>query len=306
MLAFALRRSLLAGVTLLGATLAVFCLVNLAGDPVRIMLAETGATPEDVARFKSELGYDRPLAEQFVGFVRRALRGDLGMSLRFRQPALDLVMERLPATIELATAAMGIAVAVGVSLGIVAAVWRGSLVDRLATTVALVGQSVPLFWLGISLILVFAVMLRWVPATGRGTWAQLVLPAATLATFSMARIARLTRSSLLEVLRLDYVRTARAKGLAEPWVVHRHAVRNAMLPVMTLIALQFGALLGGAIVTEAVFAWPGLGQLALQAVLTRDLPLVQAVVVVTGALFIALNTIVDLLYGCLDPRISVR
>jgi ABC-type dipeptide/oligopeptide/nickel transport system permease component len=228
------------------------------------------------------------------------------MSLRFRQPALDLVMERLPATIELATAAMGIAVAVGVSLGIVAAVWRGSLVDRLATTVALVGQSVPLFWLGISLILVFAVMLRWVPATGRGTWAQLVLPAATLATFSMARIARLTRSSLLEVLRLDYVRTARAKGLAEPWVVHRHAVRNAMLPVMTLIALQFGALLGGAIVTEAVFAWPGLGQLALQAVLTRDLPLVQAVVVVTGALFIALNTIVDLLYGCLDPRISVR
>jgi ABC-type dipeptide/oligopeptide/nickel transport system permease component len=306
MFGFALRRSLLAILTLLGATLAVFCLVNLAGDPVRIMLAETGATPEDVEQFKREFGYDRPLPQQFVGFVWRALRGDLGMSLRFRQPTLDLVLERLPATIELAAAAMGIAVVVGVSLGVAAAVWRGTLVDRLATAAALVGQSIPLFWLGISLILVFAVMLRWVPASGRGTWGQLTLPATTLATFPLARIARLTRSSLLEVLRLDYVRTARAKGLAEIWVVQRHAVRNAMLPVMTLIALQFGALLGGAMVTEAVFAWPGVGQLALQAVLTRDLPLVQAVVVVTGALFVGLNTAVDFLYGYLDPRISVR
>lgn len=306
MLWFAARRCALGLATLFGVALLAFVLVHLSGDPINVMLEGTIATEEYVASLRKEFGYDQPLPVQFLRFIEGAVRGDVGTSLRFRQPAMDLVLERLPATIELAVAAMAVALLVAVPLGISAAVHRGTLADRACMLVTLLGMSIPLFWLGISLILLLAVKLRWLPAAGRGTLDQLILPAITLATYPMGRIARITRSSLLEVLGLDYVRTARSKGLSERLVIYNHAFRNAMLPVITLVALQFGNLLGGAIVTEAIFSWPGVGQLALQAASTRDLPLVQASVLVTGAIFIVINSVVDLLYGYLDPRIRLE
>jgi ABC-type dipeptide/oligopeptide/nickel transport system permease component len=303
---FAARRCALGLATLFGVALLAFVLVHLSGDPINVMLEGTIATEEYVASLRKEFGYDQPLPVQFLRFIQGAVRGDVGISLRFRQPAMDLVLERLPATIELAVAAMTVALLVAVPLGISAAIRRGTLVDRACMLVTLLGMSIPLFWLGISLILLLAVKLRWLPAAGRGTLDQLILPAITLATYPMGRIARITRSSMLEVLGLDYVRTARSKGLSERLVIYSHALRNAMLPVITLVALQFGNLLGGAIVTEAIFSWPGVGQLALQAASTRDLPLVQASVLVTGTIFIVINSVVDLLYGYLDPRIRLE
>jgi len=303
---FAARRCAFGLATLFGVALLVFVLVHLSGDPINVMLEGTIATEEYAESLRKEFGYDQPLPVQFLRFITGAVRGDVGISLRFRQPAMDLILERLPATIELAVAAMAVAILVAVPLGILAAIRRGTLVDRVCMLVTLLGLSIPLFWLGISLILLLAVKLRWLPAAGRGTLDQLILPAITLATYPMGRIARITRSSMLEVLRLDYVRTARSKGLPETLVIYSHALRNAMLPVITLVALQFGNLLGGAIVTEAIFSWPGIGQLALQAASTRDLPLVQAAVLVTGTIFIVINSVVDVLYGYLDPRIRVE
>jgi peptide/nickel transport system permease protein len=297
------RRLANAALTLLGVSLAVFLLLRaIPGDPARMMLPE-GTPEEDVARLRVLLGLDRPLPVQYLLFLRDAARGDFGESIQHQAPAIALVGERLPATVELSLAALALALGVAIPAGIVAAVYRQTAYDHLATLAALAGQSIPHFWLGIMLILGFSVQLGWLPTSGRDGPGHLVLPTITLAAFMMALFARLTRSGMLEVLRADYVRTARAKGAREERVVIGHALKNAAIPLVTVVGLQFGALLGGAVVTETVFAWPGVGKLVIDAIHRRDYPVVQAVLLVSAALFIAINLLVDLAYAALDPRI---
>lgn len=304
MTVFIIRRFLLTMVMLFLVGLTVFMLGHLTGDPVRLMVPEQ-ATEADIERLRHALGLDQPLPIQFLDFVGRALQGDLGTSLRYRQPALQLVMERMPATAELSAAAMLIALVVAIPAGIISATRRGSWIDALTSVVSVVGQSLPAFWIGIMLIIVFAVQLRLLPAAGRGDPGSLVLPAITLGLWPMARIARVFRSSILEVLHEDYVRTAYAKGLRERVVLSRHVLRNASIPVVTVTALTFGSLLGGTIITESVFAWPGVGRLALEAINNRDFPLMQATVFVVAAIFVVINFALDLVYVWLDPRIRL-
>ena len=288
--------------TLLGVTLVVFLLVRVSGDPTQLLLPET-ATPEDRALFRRQHGLDQPIAVQYVRYLGNLVRGDLGRSLVDQQPALDVVWERLPATVELALAAMLIAVLVGIPVGVLSAVKRGSVLDRLAMLGALTGQSMATFWVGILLILIFAVQLRWLPVSGRDGVRHLVLPALTLSLYMMPLLARMTRSSMLEVWRQDFVRTARAKGLRELTVILRHSLRAALIPVVTVLGLQFGGALAGAIVTESVFAWPGVGSFVLDAIYKRDYPVVQAVVLVVATVYMLTNLLVDVLYVVLDPRI---
>jgi peptide/nickel transport system permease protein len=296
------RRLLQVMPTLLGVTLVVFLLIRVSGDPTQLLLAET-ATPEDRALFRKQHGLDRPLPIQYAQYIGNLLRGDLGRSLVDERPALGVVLQRLPATVELALAAMLIAVLVGVPVGIVSAVRRGSMLDRLAMLGALTGQSMATFWVGIILILIFSVQLRWFPVSGRDGLAHLILPALTLSLYMMPLLARMTRSSMLEVWRQDFVRTARAKGLRESAVILRHSLRAALIPVVTVLGLQFGGALAGAIVTESVFAWPGVGTFVLDAIYKRDYPVVQAAVLVVATVYILTNLAVDLLYVVLDPRI---
>jgi peptide/nickel transport system permease protein len=263
-------------------------------------------TPEQIAQFRHDMGFDRPWIVQYGEFLWRAAQGDFGVSLRQHQPTFMLIMERMPATLELTVAALAISTVLALPIGIISAARRNSLGDHLGMLLALVGQSVPVFWLGLMLILVFGVQLRLLPVAGRGGWDSLILPAVSLATFSLARNARIIRSSLLEVLGQDYVRTARAKGLVERAVLYRHALRNALIPVVTLIGLEFGTLRGGAVITETIFAWPGVGRLTVQAIFARDLPLVQTAVTVLATIFVLLNLAVDLLYTYLDPRIRLE
>jgi len=286
----------------LGVVTLVFVALRLSGDPAATMLPGD-ATVDELAALRRTLGLDRPLHLQYVAFLGSAVRGDFGESFRHQQPAFGLVLERLPATLELAFAALVLAIVVALPLGILAAVYRGRVADVLAMSFAVVGQATPYFWMGIMLILVVSVELGWLPTSGRGGWQHLILPAVTLGTHFAASLARLTRTSLLEVLGQNFVTTARAKGLAEGSVILRHALKNAAVPVVTLIGLQFGTLLGGAVVTETIFAWPGVGRLAVQSIFVRDYPVVQAGVLVLALSFVALNLLVDLLYGALDPRI---
>lgn len=279
-----------------------FLLTHLSGDPAALLLPPS-ATLADIAVFREQSGLDRPLLVQYLDFLSHAARGDFGRSIRHGEPALQLVLERLPATVELSAAALLLALVVAVPLGVVAAVRRGSAFDQLGLLLSLVGQAFPVFWLGIVLILVFAEDLRWLPASGRGDLAHLALPAVALAAYTVAMVARLLRSSLIDVLSADYVRTARGKGLAERAVLVGHALKNAALPVVTVIGLQVGTLLGGAVVTEEVFAYPGMGRLALQAIANRDFTVVQAFVVVMAILITTVNLLVDLLYSWLDPRV---
>jgi ABC-type dipeptide/oligopeptide/nickel transport system permease component len=283
----------------------VFVVMRLSGDPVPLLLPPD-APRSEYARVAKELGTDRPLPVQYGVFLGNAVRGDFGRSIHFRQPAADVVVGYLPATAELGLTAFALALLVAIPIGIVSAVRRNSLVDQVTMAIALVGQSAPTFFVGILLILVLSLKAGWLPTSGRGDWTHLVLPALTLGAFAMASIARLTRSALLEVLRADYVRTARAKGLRERGVVIKHALRNAAIPIVTITALQFGTLLGGAVVTETVFAWPGIGRLAIQSIYNRDYPVVQCVVFLSALLFIVINLTVELLYGLLDPRIRPR
>jgi ABC-type dipeptide/oligopeptide/nickel transport system permease component len=259
-----------------------------------------------VQQTRHEMGFDRPLYEQYLIYLSDLVQGNLGTSIRFQQPVLDLVLQRIPATVELALASMAWATMFAVPLGVVAAVRRHSRWDTGAMLGSLLGQSVPTFWLGILLILVFAVQLRLLPTSGRGTWQQLILPSITLGAYMMALITRLTRSGMLEVLGEDYVRTARAKGLLERVVLLRHALRNALVPVVTVLGMQVGALLGGAIITEAVFAWPGIGTLTINAIYMRDYPIVQATVLISAAAFVGINFLLDLTYQYLDPRIRLE
>lgn len=298
------RRLLQAGLVLIGVSLLVFLVLRLSGDPAALMLPQD-ARPEDIARFRESLGLNDPIPVQYARFAGDAISGDFGNSLRFGTPALPIVVERLPATFQLAVVALAISVATAIPLGVIAAIKRNSLIDRLIIGLMLIGQAIPVFWLGILLILIFAVNLRLLPAFGYGNWQNLVLPALTLALYSMARIARLTRSSMIDVLQNDYVRTARAKGLTETTVVARHTLRNAALPIVTLIALEFGVLLGGAVITETIFAWPGVGRLAVQSILARDFPLVQAIVLVIAFFLVLINLLTDLCYVVLDPRIRL-
>ena len=284
-----------------GVVTLVFVALRMSGDPAATMLPGD-ASVDELRDLRRALGLDQPLHVQYLRFLVSAVTGDFGSSLRHQEPAMMLVMERLPATLELAFAALLLSVVVGVPLGILAALHRGRIADMLAMAFAVVGQATPYFWMGIMLILIFAVELQWVPTSGRGGFERLILPAITLGTHFMAVLARLTRTSMLEVLGQNYVTTARAKGLTERVVVLVHALKNAAVPVVTLIGLQFGTLLGGAVVTETIFAWPGVGRLAVQSIFVRDYPVVQAGVFVLALSFVTINLLVDLLYGWLDPR----
>ena len=283
----------------------VFVVMRLSGDPVPLLLPPD-APRSEVARVRTELGLDRSLPVQYAVFLDRAVRGDFGRSIHFREPAMRVVSAYLPATLELGLAAFALAAFVAVPIGILSAVKRNSLLDHATMSFALVGQAAPTFFLGILFILLISLKAGLVPTSGRGTWAHLVLPALTLGAFAMASIARLTRSAMLEALGADYVRTARAKGLSEMLVVAKHTLRNAALPVVTITGLQFGTLLGGAVVTETVFAWPGIGRLAIQSIYNRDYPVVQASVFLSALMFIALNFVIDVVYGFLDPRVRTR
>jgi ABC-type dipeptide/oligopeptide/nickel transport system permease component len=300
---YILSRLAQSGLTLLGVSVLVFVILRvLPGDPARMLLPD-GAPESAVAELNRQLGLREPLIVQYGLFLRSVARGDFGQSFQYRAPALRVVLERLPATVQLTLAAMLVTIAVGVSLGIFTAVRRGTRYDVAGTIVAVLGQSLPNFWLGIMLILLFGVALRWLPTSGFAGWTSLVLPAITLAAFPTALVARLTRSSMLEILNRDYIRTGRAKGLAEQRVVLRHALRNAAIPVLTVIGLQIGALLGGAVITESVFAWPGMGKLIVDAIFFRDFPVVQTVLILSATVFVAINLLVDLLYTVIDPRI---
>jgi len=284
---------------------AVFGMVRLSGDPV-LLFMPMDIQAKDVEEYRRRLGFNDPLVIQYARFMKNAVRGDFGESLRYRRDALGLVLERLPATLLLAGIAMLLTLTVAVPLGIVTAVRRDGALDHAGTVVTVLGQAVPGFWLGLVLIYVFAVHLRWLPTGGIGGLAHLVLPSIVLAAFYAARVARLTRSAVLETLGEDYVLTARAKGLAERRVIGKHALRNSAIPIVTLAGLEAGQLLGGAVVTETIFAWPGLGRLTVQALLNRDFPVVMAAVSFTSIAYTLMNLVVDLLYGWLDPRVRSK
>lgn len=299
-----IRRILMAIPTLLGVSLITFLLVRVSGDPARFVLGDT-ATPEALASFRERHGLDQPLLVQFVNYNLRALRGDFGESVRYNEPALDLLLERFGATLELGLAAYAVSVIVGVSAGTVAAIRAGRISDRLIRAAVLLLQSIPGFYLGILLIIFVAVGLGWLPTGGRGGLEHLILPAITLGTVFAATIVRFTRSSMLDVLNQDYVRTARAKGLSEQRVVIRHVLKNALVPLMTVLALQSAILFSGAVVTETVFSWPGIGRLVVSAIQSRDYPVVQGTVLLLTTCVVTINIVVDILYGVVDPRIKL-
>jgi len=302
MLGYALGRIPQLCVALVGVSAVAFLLVHLSGDPAQLMLPSE-ASELQIRAFRHAMGFDRPLPAQFVDFLLRAARGDFGQSLRYQQPALTLVLARLPATGDLALAAMAVAVGVALPAGITSARRRDTVWDVLATSGALTGQSMPVFWIGIVLILLFSVHWHLLPTSGSGSLAHLVLPAVTLGLYSTGRLTRMVRSSVLEVVTQDYVRTARAKGISERAVLGAHILRNAWLPVLTLLGVELASLLGGAVITETVFAWPGMGRLVVNAIYTRDYPVVQAAVFVIATIFVLLNLVIDLSYAVLDPRI---
>jgi peptide/nickel transport system permease protein len=284
---------------------AVFAMTRLAGDPV-LLFMPMDIQAKDVNEWRQRLGFDDPVVVQYARFIGGALRGDFGESLRYRRDALGLVLERLPATLQLAASALALTLVVAVPLGVVTAVRRDSWLDHLGTVATVLGQAVPGFWLGLMLIYFFAVHLRWLPTGGIGGLAHLVMPSLVLAAFFAARVARLTRSAVLDVLKEDYIQTARAKGLGEVGVVGKHTLRNSAIPIVTLVGLEAGQLIGGAIITETIFAWPGLGRLTVQALLNRDFPVVLAAVSFTSVVYTLLNLLVDLAYGWLDPRVRIR
>jgi ABC-type dipeptide/oligopeptide/nickel transport system permease component len=286
-----------------GISTIVFVVLRLSGDPV-LLLVPQDTPPEVIDSMRRSLGYDAPLPEQYVRFLGRLVRLEFGESLSFNQPALGVVFDRFPATLKLAGASILFTLVTGIPLGILAAIHRNSLIDRIGLVIALLGTSAPTFWVGILLILLFSVRWRIFPSIGDQGLESLVLPAVTLGIFSTAKISRLTRSALLEVLGSDYLRTARAKGLRERVVLLRHATPNTLIALLTVISLEFALLLGGAVITETVFAWPGMGRLAIQAIGARDYPLVQAIVFVFATLVLLVNLAVDLLYPLLDPRLK--
>ena len=302
MLAFAIRRLLRALITLWIVVTAVFFGLRLSGDPVVVMLGpEAPAAAYDAMR--ERLGLNEPLPVQYAKYLELVLQGDFGDSLREHRSAVRIVIERVPATLQLAAASLSLAVLIGIPLGVMAALYRGSLIDRGLMLIAFLGQSVPTFVFGITLILLFSLWLRVLPSGGKGSLEQLLMPAVTLSLFGISSLARLTRSSMLDVMQQDFVRTARAKGLREARIVVTHVLRNAAIPVMTVFGLQIGLAISGAVVTETVFSWPGMGRLFAGAVTARDYPVIQFFIPLTAAVLVGVNLIVDLLYGVVDPRI---
>jgi len=300
-----IQRLLLAVLVVFGVSIVTFFLTFLSGDPAALMLS-ADASAEQVAQFRHDWGFDDPIIVQYGRFLGRALQGDMGMSLRHGTPALPLIADRLPATFQLTLTAMAMAIFAAIPLGVISATHRGSAIDLVTMTVALVGQAIPAFWLAIMGILFFSVSLGWLPTSGRGTLLHVIMLDSVLAIGLTALLTRLTRSTMLEVLSEDYVRTARAKGLRAWAVLSRHALRNALIPLVTVIGLQFGYILGGAVVIETVFTWPGVGLFTIQAITNRDYPVVQAAVLILSTAVVLINLLVDLLYGLLDPRIRVR
>ena len=306
MLTYVGRRILAIVPVLFGVTLAVFSMLFLVpGDPVKIMLAEFVTTPEQIAQMRAQLHLDEPVLKQYGRFVANALRGDLGISIRSRRPVAAEITENIGSTGQLALASMLVAIGLGVPLGLLAALGRNSWLDVAAMVVALLGVAMPSFWLGLLLIFVFSLHLGWLPATGGGDLLHLVMPSVALGMIAAAIIARLTRSSMLEVLGQDYVRTARAKGLGGWSVIVRHALRNALIPVVTVFGLQFGNLLAGAVIVETVFSRPGLGRLIVGGILAKDFPLVQGTVLFVAATYVLINVVVDVAYAYVDPRIRI-
>ena len=290
-------------IVVLGVYTALFLLLRLTGDPALLYVSED-AGPAQIQRVREQLGLADPLPVQYLRFLGRAAVGDFGVSLRYNQPALPLVLAAVPATLELTAAALLLSAVVGVPVGILSATRRNSMADRLSLVASLVGQCVPTFWLGIILILVLALGLGVLPPSGRGTLAHVVMPALTLGAYSTARVARLTRSSVLEVLNQDFVRTAHAKGLAQRVVILRHVLKNAALPIVTILGLSVSTLLGGAVITETIFDWPGIDRLMVQAVFVRDYPIVQGTAFLIAAMVTAVTFVTDALYAWLDPRIT--
>lgn len=301
---FVIRRLLRTLVVVWGVVTVVFIIIRLSGDPIALMVAPE-TPPAEIDRIRDRMGLNDPLPVQYGVYIRNIIQGDFGTSLRFREGALGVVVERIPVTLKIALAAFAVAVVVAVPVGVLSAMRPNTLIDQVAMVLALIGQAVPTFFLGIVLILVFAVRLRWFPTAGIEVPLGYVLPALTLGAFAMASITRLTRAAMLEVLNQDYVRTARAKGLNPTIVINRHALRNALVPVITIMGLQFGGLLGGSVVTETVFSLPGMGRLIIQAISNRDYPVVQAGVFLIALAFVLVNLVVDLLYAVLDPRIRL-
>lgn len=321
---YILRRIFQSTIVIFGVTLISFLALHMAGDPTYLYVGER-ASDEEIQRTREALGFDKPLHIQYLRFLGGLAQGDVGKSLTYRQPAMSVVLERLPATIELTLFAMLIAISFAIPFGIIAAIKRGTPIDGGMMTLAMFGQSIPSFWFGIMLILFVGLGLRWLPISGhvaiiqpllegnfREAWTNfpqavryLLMPAVTISLFSLSRNSRLVRSSMLEVLSQDYVRTARSKGLKENTVIRRHALRNAWMPVVTMVGLEFGFLLSGVVVVETVFSWPGVGRLVFNAINQRDIPLVQAAVILFSLLFVGLNLIVDLLYARLDPRVRL-
>ena len=303
MLRYIIKRLLYTLPVLLGISLLLFFMLRmLPGDPAQVLAGQM-ASPEEVEMIRHQLGLDQPVLLQYVHFLNRLAHFDLGRSARTQNPVIQEIWARLPNTLVLAVLAITLACLLGIPAGVLSAVKPYSWLDYLMTSAALFGISMPVFWLGLMLVLVFSVNLQWLPAGGTGTWKHLVLPSFTLAMFVVAFIARMTRSTMLEILSQDYTTTARSKGLTEKVVVAKHALKNAMIPIVTVIGLQFGMLLGGAVLTETVFAWPGLGRLIVDSILARDYAVTQGAILIFGLLYVMVNLAVDLLYALLDPRI---
>ena len=303
MLQYVIKRLFSIIPVLIGISLLLFLMLRmLPGDPAQVLAGEM-ATPEEVEIIRHQLGLDRPIYTQYAFFLSRLSRFDLGRSARTQNPVTEEIWARLPNTMLLAIVAITLACLIGIPAGIISALRPYSLLDYTITVTALFGISMPVFWLGLMLVVVFAVWLHWLPAGGIGTWKHVILPSFTLASFVVAFIARMTRSTMLEVLSQDYTTTARSKGLKEKVVVVKHAFRNALIPIITVVGLQFGMLLGGAVLTETVFAWPGLGRLIVDSIRARDYPMIQGAILVFGLLYILVNLVVDIIYAYVDPRI---
>lgn len=304
MLKYIVRRLLVSLVVLWGVSTLVFGMMHaLPGDPVELMLSRSGGSAETIASIRQQLGLDMPLYVQYVRFLGNALRGDLGRSISTGMKVTDMIASQFPATLELATAGLLVALVLGLTLGLIAALKHNSWIDNLCVVLSVIGVSMPIFWLGLLLIQIFAAHLRWLPATGEGDLKHLLMPALVLGFSSAGSIARLLRATMLDVLGQDYMRTARAKGLSEKLIVLRHGARNALIPVVTMAGMQAGFLLGGTVVTETVFSRRGLGQLTINAILWKDFPVVQGTVLVIALVYVLVNLLVDLSYGLLDPRI---
>ena len=303
MLQYVIKRLLSTIPVLIGISLLLFFMLRmLPGDPAQVLAGQM-ASQEDIELIRHQLGLDRPIHVQYAFFLGRLARFDLGRSARTQNPVTEEIWARLPNTMLLAVVAITLACLFGIPAGIISAVRPYTWIDYVVTSTAIFGISMPVFWLGLMLVVVFSIILQWLPAGGTGTWKHVILPSFTLAAFVIAFIARMTRSSMIEVLSQDYTTTARSKGLKEQVVVIKHALKNALIPIITVIGLQFGMLLGGAVLTETVFAWPGVGRLIVDSILARDYPMIQGAILVFGLLYILVNLVVDLLYAYVDPRI---